>query len=101
MKPLVFDRGALSDLNDAASYYETQTVEAGERLQAKVDRAFQKLRANPQHYPRIGRTAYRKCPVPPFRYLIFFLERPDYIWIAAVAHSSRRPGYWRKRKPLG
>ena len=20
--------------------------------------------------------------------------KPDYIWIAAIAHASRRPGYW-------
>jgi hypothetical protein len=27
------------------------------------------------------------------------LELADQIWIAAVAHQRRRPGYWRSRTP--
>jgi toxin ParE1/3/4 len=32
-----------------------------------------------------------------FPYTIYYVLRPDRIVIAAIAHQSRRPGYWRKR----
>ena len=101
MKPLAFDPGAISDLQEAASYYEAQTEGAGEWFEVDVDRAFQKLQANPQHSPKVGRTAFRKYLTRRFHYIIYFLERPAYIWVAAVAHPSRRPGYWRGRTPPG
>ena len=34
-----------------------------------------------------------------FPYLIFFLELPDCIWLAAVAHGAREPDYWKHRTP--
>jgi toxin ParE1/3/4 len=41
----------------------------------------------------------RKCFVRRFPYTIFYLELAEQIWIAAVAHQRRRPGYWRNRMP--
>jgi len=38
--------------------------------------------------------AYR---VQPFAYRLFYRELPDRIQIVAVAHVSRRPGYWKTR----
>ncbi len=101
MKPVAFDAEATAEFDEAVRYYEARTEGAGVRLRFEVKRALDRMATNPQHYPRVGRTSYRKCPVPPFRYVIFFLERPGYIWIAAVAHASRRPGYWRERRPPG
>jgi hypothetical protein len=32
-----------------------------------------------------------------FPYLILYLDYPDRIRILALAHTSRRPGYWKTR----
>lgn len=32
-----------------------------------------------------------------FRYSVVYMIRPDEVWIVAVAHQRRRPGYWRRR----
>jgi hypothetical protein len=34
---------------------------------------------------------------PDFPYAVIFLEQPGYVWIVAVMHMKRRPGYWRER----
>lgn len=39
----------------------------------------------------------RSARVKDFRYRIYFVERSDTIRIIAIAHTSRRPRYWRKR----
>ena len=38
----------------------------------------------------------RRTVVPKAGHLVY-LELPDVIWIAAVAHGSRKPGYWLHR----
>lgn len=32
-----------------------------------------------------------------FPYTLYYVIRPDRLLVAAIAHWSRRPGYWRKR----
>jgi hypothetical protein len=42
---------------------------------------------------------YRWVRVQRFRYILVFRHRtPTEIVVVAVAHTSRRPGYWRHRK---
>lgn len=40
---------------------------------------------------------FRKIKIGKFRYLLVFRIRGDEIQILAVAHTSRRPGYWKDR----
>ena len=40
---------------------------------------------------------FRKRIVSGFPYNIIYRVWQDYIYLVAVAHHSRRPGYWRKR----
>lgn len=40
---------------------------------------------------------YRKIKVGKFRVSLIFRVRGDEIQILAVAHHSRRPGYWKER----
>ncbi len=42
-------------------------------------------------------TEFRKRLVERFPYLVVYQELEEYIWIAAVAHGKRRPGYWKNR----
>jgi hypothetical protein len=34
-----------------------------------------------------------------FPYTVYYLELDHSIWIAAVAHQQRRPGYWSQCRP--
>lgn len=40
---------------------------------------------------------YRKRVVPGFPYNIIYRVWEDYVYVVAVAHQHRRPGYWRER----
>jgi plasmid stabilization system protein ParE len=41
--------------------------------------------------------AVRRSPVPRFPYYVAYMEEPDAIRVLAVAHTRRRPLYWRRR----
>ncbi|WP_339378699.1 hypothetical protein [Calothrix sp. NIES-2100] len=32
-----------------------------------------------------------------FPYLIFYTELEEVIWVIAIAHSKRKPNYWKQR----
>lgn len=48
-------------------------------------------------WPHIEGT--RQERVPGFPYGIIFVSRDDFTLVVAVAHSSRKPGYWVDRTP--
>jgi toxin ParE1/3/4 len=53
---------------------------------------------HPQAGPAVGRSkALRKKVLGKFRFTLIYAVDPDLIRIIAVAHHSRRPGYWRDR----
>jgi toxin ParE1/3/4 len=49
-------------------------------------------------HPEVIDRQPRKRHLARFPYTIHYAEIDDMIWIAAVAHQKRWPGYWSKRK---
>ena len=99
MKPIIFHPDARAELRAAVAYYEQQRPGLGRDLQREVERAITRMQRHPQVFPQHNEAGLRKCFVRRFPYTIFYLELADQIWIAAVAHQRRRPGYWRSRTP--
>ncbi|MGP0040576.1 MAG: type II toxin-antitoxin system RelE/ParE family toxin, partial [Rhodomicrobium sp.] len=50
----------------------------------------------PEVHPK-GRLKTRKCKLQDFPYTLVYRVRGQVISIFAVAHQSRKPGYWRGR----
>jgi plasmid stabilization system protein ParE len=48
-------------------------------------------------YPA-GRRGERRFVLDRFPYTVLYRVREDHIYITAVAHQSRRPGYWQHRR---
>ena len=99
MMPVVFDSEASEEYREAASYYETRRVGLGEEFTAEIENATRRIAQLPRSFPAHDTSGIRKCVLRRFPYTLFFLELDDRIWIAAVAHQSRRPGYWSHRRP--
>ena len=99
MKPIIFHPAAVAELRAAVAYYEQQRLGLGNDLQREVERVIGCIQQHPQGFPRHNEAGLRKGIVRRFPYTIFYLELANQIWIAAVAHQRRRPGYWRHRTP--
>ena len=95
---MVFHRAARRELDDAMAWYEQRQRGLGLDLADEVERVLNRIQQDPaggSPYKDIG---YRLRFVRRFPYVIYYLELDESIWIAAVAHGKRRPGYWRRRK---
>ena len=99
MKPLIFHSEAKVELDSTMWWYEHRLNGLGLEFHDEVDIVLGKIRNNAEIGTPYKSTDYRFIRTKRFPYLVYYLELQDAIWIAAIAHSRRRPDYWRRRKP--
>lgn len=93
MKPHRFHPAALAEYREAVLWYG---VDGAESFAAAVDSAIDELCEHPARWSFWpGRSDVRRRVLrDPFPYSIAYLDEPSLVWIVAVAHQKRRPGYW-------
>jgi hypothetical protein len=98
VKPVAFHPGAAQEAHDAAARYESLRVGLGDDFRAELAAALTRIQQNPQLYAAES-GPIRVCPLHRFPYSVYYEELQSQIWVAAVGHNSRRPGYWAGRRP--
>jgi toxin ParE1/3/4 len=94
---VTFHRLAAQEFRQARSFYARRSRRAALRFIQAIDSALQQIADDPERWPLYG-DRHRWVKTRKFPYLLFY--RPtgkDQLTVVAVAHSSRRPGYWRRR----
>ena len=89
---------AFLDLRDAATFYRER---AGNSVSQSLLAAFERSVDLMLRHPQLGalwRHGKRRLIIQRFPYSIIYTVRGEQIHILAVAHHSRRPGYWRRRR---
>lgn len=81
---------------EAARYIEADDPLEGARFRQTLTAAVGWACRDPLIF-RCFEDDFRKVRVGKFRYALIFRLRGDEIQILAVAHLSRRPGYWKSR----
>ncbi len=98
MKPVRFDHEAEIEFYDSIVFYEERVAGLGARFDQAVQAEVSQLQLNPTRFRLIsGTDEIRKLVMKSFPFVIYFMEMEQEIWIVAVAHCSREPGYWRDR----
>ena len=95
MRSVEFHPAAQTEFISAARFYERQTTGLGLDF---IDRSAG-LRATARAstvWRAFGRRL-RRLLVPKFPYGLLYRVEPERIYIIAVMHLHRRPGYWRSR----
>lgn len=88
--------GAERELAKAVAYLRKERPRRAPAFVAEIERVRTLLSENPYlGAPKEDGT--RGYVLDGFEYTIYYVIKPDRIVVAAVAHQSRRPGYWRKR----
>jgi toxin ParE1/3/4 len=87
---------AREETNRSAEYIEQKRSGSGEELLDDIEQAFKNVSNEPMRW-RVRRYGYRRYIVQRFGYLVWYRERNGYVFVIAVHHGSRKPGYWKKR----
>ena len=94
---LRFHPAALAELRKSADFYKIRSPQAAQRFAMAIDEAIRAVDADPNLCARVG-SRERACRVKKFPFQIIFRVSGDVLYVVAVAHAKRRPGYWNRRK---
>jgi plasmid stabilization system protein ParE len=91
-----FHPEAEQELYEAASRYESEVSELGFRFADEVERVILLLLDHPELGSRLD-DELRHFVLRRFPFSVVYAVASDVVYIVAVAHGSREPGYWRPR----
>lgn len=99
MKPFRFSTPASAELAEAVRWYEKRRAGLGADFYDAVVRAIELIRTHPDIGTlRAGRLPHRRVLVAGFPYQIVYRVRENDLYVVALAHTSRRPGFWQGRQ---
>ncbi|MCE9556365.1 MAG: type II toxin-antitoxin system RelE/ParE family toxin [Planctomycetes bacterium] len=101
MKPHI-ELAAKEETREAAAWYERQRAGLGLEFLIAVEATILEIGRSPERFPRLEtlpeEKSVRRALVDRFSYVVIFEEIEGKIRILAVAHTSRRPSYWKRRR---
>lgn len=97
---------AEAELYAAAAWYDDQLPGLGDELLAEITRCLAVVVEGPSAWPSWPDAPQLDPPIrrvlaSRFPYAIAYRAHPDRIQVLAIAHTSRRPLYWRTRTESG
>jgi len=92
---------AEDEIRAAIAWYENEREGLGRELWDELQETIALI----SEFPAIGNVVHRakvrgvvrRVPLRRFPYFVVYRDRADYIELVALAHMSRRPGYWKLR----
>jgi toxin ParE1/3/4 len=84
------------ELYESASHYEAIVTGLGRRFADEVERVIQLLLEHPDSGSRLDKDL-RHFVLRRFPFSVVYAATAEMIYIVAVAHGSREPGYWQLR----
>ena len=91
-----FHPAALDEFDETGRHYAEINSELGARFYREIERLIREACADPQRFRQFDPPVRRHFSHW-FPYALIYLEESDHLWIVAVMHMKRRPGYWKPR----
>ena len=96
MTAISFLPAAREEFLQTVDHYDAEAPGLGAEFAAEVERAAERIAAFPEHgAPYLAGT--RRVILRRFPFAVVYQVISEGVLIVAVAHHSRRPGYWRDR----
>lgn len=93
---LRFHPEALEELCKSIDFYFARSPQAARRFVRAVDAALNSIQHDPDRFAHVGRQE-RGRRITKFPFQVIYRVSSDVIYVVAVAHTSRRPAYWKGR----
>jgi plasmid stabilization system protein ParE len=87
---------AAEEAREAKDWYEAESNQAARLFEGELRVAFAWITERPTAWPP-GLYKTRFFKLDRFPYMVIYRAISEDILVVAVAHTSRRPGYWRER----
>ncbi len=91
-----FHPEAAEEFEASEGWYFFRSIDASIEFVAEVETGIGAIIRAPQRWPK-HLYGTRRYVLPRFPFSIAYLDEADEVTIIAVAHSKRKPGYWKGR----
>ncbi len=99
MKRVILFRDATRELEEAARWYEKRERGLGQDLVTRVKIKLTRIAEAPHLYQQWRQDRpYRRATVSRFPYVIYYVAEAETVYVYAIAHAKRKPGYWIGRR---
>jgi plasmid stabilization system protein ParE len=95
-----FHPEARLEYRGAAVFYEARQPGLGAAFTREIEAAIDRILETPELF-RFVEQDVRRCLAHTFPHGVLYTVEGDFILIVAVAHGSRKPGYWHERLSPG
>ena len=91
-----FHPEARNELYQTIDYYQEQNVRLGFEFLEEIYSTVQRIIEFPKAFPSLSKNT-RRCITNRFPFAVIYKVRLNEIFIVAITHLARKPGYWKKR----
>jgi plasmid stabilization system protein ParE len=91
-----FHPRARIELLEARAWYGARSSVAALAFSREIDGTLRRVAESPNRFP-VRLAPFHEAVLRRFPFTVVFRVRQERVEIIAVAHQSRRPGYWRHR----
>lgn len=98
-RPTILHEAEL-ELWEAVAYYEERCSGLGLDFEREVKSAVELIARYPEGWP-LRDDGTRRFLLHRFPYVVVYTIHQDRVWIVAIAHCKREPGYWTRRLRRG
>jgi hypothetical protein len=87
---------AVEEAEQAVRWYRERSIRASQDFREEIDRAIVTILEAPHRWPA-GPHGTRRFLLNRFPFALVYRSLPSVLQVVAVAHTHRRPGYWKAR----
>jgi plasmid stabilization system protein ParE len=87
---------ARRDFDESFDWYLERSPRSAVRFTEAIDNAIAIIAANPERFRNID-PVHRECPLHRFPFRIIYRVIANRVYVVAIAHGKRKPGYWKGR----
>jgi plasmid stabilization system protein ParE len=95
-KPFRFHPEGREDFRNAIRWYRVRSAVASVEFRITVSDTIREISQAPDRWPK-HLHGTRRFVLDRFPFSVIYLDDSDLVTIVAVAHSKRKPGYWKRR----
>lgn len=96
MPRIIFHPDIAREIKASYEWYQNQAEGLGDDFMAEVESAYEAIAELPNTWPKFSNNC-RRFLLSRFPFSVIYRAKNNSIFVVAVMHNSKKPGYWERR----
>ncbi len=96
MLKVIFHPDIALEVKSSYDWYQRQAEGLGEDYLSELESSYQAIRELPDTWPNFE-NGFKRFLLSKFPFSVIYRANEKTVFVVAVMHNSRKPGYWKER----